>query len=261
MNDLKIGDQLFINNKWYFDIVNIDKDSITVRIKYYEGTTKQYYLYKIIKLPIVIFTNCEKYNFIYKCNIDNIMLKKQIGGLIDRLVKEIDINTILENTGGMGAVVSPGLSGTPGLPGSAGSGDISNGNILPSNEYGLQIVPKSNIKKIKKILKKKSHSPLIKQPIINLFKENLDITNTENDYKRKLYEFLDYPTDNDWDIKFIMIINEWRPTFAEISNDRIKEYFKTLYNINNTLIKTYCSDWFQNNILILADIDISQNNI
>ena len=260
MKDLKIADQLFVNNKWYFDIVNIDDKNITVRIKYYEGTTKQYFLYKNIKLPINIFTNCEKYNFIYKCTIDNALLKKQIGGLIDRIVKEIDINTIIENVSGMGAVVSPGLSGTPGLPGTAGSGDIS-GTILPSNEYGLQIVPKTNRKKINNILKKSKMKSLIKQPIINLFKENLDLEITENDYKRKLYEFLDYPTDNDWDIKFIIIINEWRPTFAEISNERIKEYFKILYKTNKSLIDTNCSEWFQNNILILSDINANDTII
>jgi hypothetical protein len=73
-----------------------------------------------------------------------------------------------------------------------------------------------------------------------------------------VYQFLDYPVDNDWDIKFIETISEWRPEFLETSMERIKQYFKDLYKTNRALIKDKCSEWFQNNILVLGDITEGQ---
>jgi len=253
MDNIKPGDQLFINSKWYFDVKSTDNQDVKVRIKYYEGTNKNYYLYKVIKLPISLFNNCETSNFITKCTVIEKDLKKQIGGLIDRLVKETDITNILED---MGAVVSPGLSGTAGIPGSAGSGDISN-SVLPSNTFGLQIIPKVNRKQIKKIIKRgNSTKNGIRKPLLNLMKEDarIDALTTDNDYKMSLYQFLDYPTDNDWDIKFIDVINDWRAGFLDASSQRIKQYFKDLYETNKTLIRDKCSEWFQNNMIVLADI-------
>jgi hypothetical protein len=261
-NNFKRGDQLFINKKWYMDIndVNDEKKQLDVRIKYYESNDKKIYNYKIITLSMDLFTNIIVSNFIINATINPIELKKRIGSLINRLIIEYDMNQLLENLNikdvledGMGAVSSPGLSGTPGLPGTAGSGDVSN-SILPANTFGLEMDREPN-KRIRKKLKTKAGKVLIKQPVILLTKEN--ITNdelTENDYKNTLYMFLDYPTDNDIDIKIINSINKLRPTFLEISSQRIKEYFKKLYIVNKSLIKTKSSDWFQNNLLILGEI-------
>lgn len=263
--ELKPNDQLFVNNKWYFDVKSVDGQDIKVRMKYFEGPKKDMYIYKVIKLPLNLFKNLEIYNFVIKCVVIEKELKQLIGGLIDRLVREPDITKIVED---MGAVSSPGVNSTPGMMGSAGSGDIGSfggASVMPSSEFGLEIVPKANRKKIKKMLKsgtdtknptKNGKSSIIKTPIINLFKENADtdVLTSDNDYKLLVYQFLDYPTDNDWDIKFIDTINELRPQFLDTCSQRIKQYFKDLYNTNRTLVKDKCSEWFINNMLILGEI-------
>lgn len=259
--ELKATDQVYVNSKWYFDVKSIDGQTIKVRIKYFEGVKTNLYLYKTIKLPLELFKNIEQYGFIVKVTVKEYDLKQQIGGLIDRLVKEPDITKIVED---MGAVSSPGINATPGMTGSAGSGDIGSfggASTMPSNEFGLQIVPKANRKKIKKMLNqsksaKNSSDNIIKTPVLNLFKENLknDELHSDNDYKMLIYQFLDYPTDNDMDIKFINIVNDLRPEFLDTCSQRIKQYFKDLYNTNKTLIKKKCSKWFINNMLILGDI-------
>jgi len=267
--ELKPNDQLYVNNKWYFDVKSIDGQDIKIRIKYFEGTNKQLFLYKIIKLPLELFKNIEDYKFVIKCTVIERDLKQQIGGLIDRLVKESDITQIVED---MGAVVSPGINSIPGMTGSAGSGDIASfggTSVMPSNEFGLEILPKANRKKIKKLLQGGSHtknptkngkSSIIKTPIINLFKENneIDVLQSDNDYKLLVYQLLDYPADNEYDIKFIDVINDLRSNFLDTSSQRIKQYFKDLYNTNKTLIKDKCSEWFVNNILILGEITESE---
>lgn len=254
MDNIKPGDQLYINSKWYFDVKSVDNQDIKVRIKYYEGTNKNYYLYKVIKLPVSLFKNCEISNFITKCSVIERDLKKQIGGLIDRLVKETDITNIVEE---MGAVSNPGLSGVAGVPGSAGSGDVSGSSVLPANTFGLEIIPKVNRKQLKKIMKKGHDTKNgIRKPLMSAIKEDAttDALASDNDYKMSLYQFLDYPTDNDWDIKFIDTINDWRASFLDASSQRIKQYFRDLYETNKALINDKCSEWFQNNIIVLADV-------
>lgn len=259
---MNINDQLYVNNKWYMDVTEIDSDNVKVRIKYYENpNNKSYYLYKNIKLPISIFSNFNEDSFIIKCIINEKEFKEIIGGLIDRIVKENDITKILEDAG-MGAVVSPGLSGTPGLPGTSGSGDISGvsttASVLPSNEYGLEIDTTLNKKIRKKMFKSKNAKRIniIKQPVLILKEQSEDIhnNNTDNDYKTILYQFLDYPVDNDYDIKFIKIISKFRPLILNISTEILKSYFKNLYTTNKSLIIDNCSDWFINNMYILANI-------
>jgi hypothetical protein len=256
MTELKAGDQLYVNSKWYFDVKDVNDTDIKVRIKYFEGTNKDYYLYKVIKLPVSLFVEPTVSNFIVNCKVSEKDLKRQIGGLIDRLVKESDISKILEE---MGAVSSPGLSGTAGVPGSAGSGDVSN-SVLPSNSYGLEIIPKVNRKQIRKILKNKKSGNILKTPLLNLMKEDAsdDVMNSDNDYKLHVFQMLDYPTDNEWDLKFIEIINAWRPNFIDTSSQRIKTYFKNLYETNRALIVNKCSEWFQNNMAVLAEISTSE---
>ncbi len=254
MENLQPGTQLFVNNKWYFDIKSVDTENVRVRIKYYEGSNKAFSIYKVIKLPVSIFKNVEPYSFIYKCTVADKDLKREIGGLIDRLVREQDITRIMED---MGSVSSPGLSGVAGQTGSAGSGDIS--SVLPAGSFGLEKTSLANKKQMKRIVRKgKNVKNGIRTPLLNLFKENadpdVDAQVSDNDYKLSVYQFLDYPTDNDWDIKFLETINEWRASFLEASMQRIKQYFMDLYNTNRALIKNKCSDWFQNNIIILGDI-------
>jgi hypothetical protein len=66
------------------------------------------------------------------------------------MVKENVAYANAANTAGMGNVVFPGLSGTPGLPGAAGSGDLGQ-TLLPAslkiaaNTPGLELVPTINV--------------------------------------------------------------------------------------------------------------------
>ncbi len=187
---------------------------------------------------------------------------------MDRIVKESDISKLFEDTAGMGGESFPTMSGTPGVPGGAGSGTIT--SILPANEYGMEIDTPLNKRIRKKIFitnkKGKKMKPVISSatidlsgiriPVLNILTEDIDTESqiSDNDYKTQIYVFLDYPTDNDFDIKFIKIINLIRPSLSEISAERIKIYFKNLYNVNKTLITKNCSEWFKNNIIILADL-------
>ena len=128
---------------------------------------------------------------------------------------------------------------------------------MPSGEFGLEIVPKSNRRQIRKMLKKgKNTKNGIGTPLLNVLKEANETGEefSDNDYKQTLYEFLDYPADNEYDIQFINTINEWRPDFLSVSAERIKQYFTALYKTNKALIVNKCSDWFKNNISVLGDI-------
>ena len=92
----------------------------------------------------------------------------------------------------------------------------------------------------------------LKQLINVIDKEKKDET-TDNEYKKLIFDFLDYPTDNDYDNKIIDVINKIRKTFVTSSSDVIKSYFKNLYELNKSYIKNKTSEWFQNNILIIID--------
>jgi len=272
---IQTNDQLFINNKWYFDVLSVEGDSVKVRLKYNEAPSKNYYTYRTLKLPINIFQDCIKDQFIVRCKVHEPSLKLQIGGLINRLANEPDMLQFAESLaikedasnagagGGMGAVVNPGMSGVPGQIGSMGSGDLATPvkygstklGIVPKKEFGLQIQSKSNMKHHRKSAKKQKGT-LIKKPIMSIAENNeIDVTNSDHDYKTSIYTFLDYPTDNETDLQMIGVISEYRPDIIETSAERLVQYFRDLYNTNKALIKNKCSEWFQNNILVLAQID------
>jgi hypothetical protein len=96
MDNIKAGDQLFVNNKWYFDVKSADGTNVKVRVKYYEGAKKDYYLYQVISIPAKLLTAVKKEGFLTICTIADRELKMLIGGLIDRLVKEPNILSIVE---------------------------------------------------------------------------------------------------------------------------------------------------------------------
>lgn len=270
------NDQLFINNKWYFDVLSVEGDSVKVRLKYNEAPSKKFYTYRTLKLPLNMFQESVKDQFIVRCKVHEPSLKLQIGGLINRLAIEPDMLQFSESLvkedvaaagagGGMGAVVNPGMSGTPGQIGSMGSGDIASPvkyastkratGALPKSEFGLQIHSKSNMRHINKSAKKQKGT-LIKKPVMSIAENNeIDVTNSDHDYKTKIYTFLDYPTDNELDLQMIGIIAEYRPEIIDTSAERLVQYFRDLYNTNKALIKNKCSEWFQNNILVLAQLE------
>lgn len=252
--NIKIGDQLYVNGKWYFDVLDVQDGTVVIRIKYKENPRKEVYSYRPIALDANLFTNVQEKSFFKTCNIDNNQFKQVIGSLIDRIAKEGDISKIFED--GMGDVSMPGVNATPGMTGTSGSGDIS---VFPKSTLGFEIVSK-DYKRIRKKMKTKASDAIIKTPVINLtsVKESLEEEEstpdqTDNEYKTLVFDLLDYPTDNDYDVKFIKVINKIRPTFVESSAETIKSYFRNLYTLNKTLIKNKTSEWFQNNILILAD--------
>lgn len=136
---IKIGDQLFVNNKWYFDVIGIYGEDLLIQIFYMFGYPKQQITRKAFKInKNLIFI--EKENDIYKyVSISENKLKTLIGTLIDQILIQADLDlsivvkeSIINEDGGvavasagtttgMGAVVSPGSPTTPGVSGTAGS--------------------------------------------------------------------------------------------------------------------------------------------
>lgn len=256
---MEIGNELYVNNSWYWDIVSIDENKIEVRIKYKENNT---YNYKTIKLPKELFKDGSKVDNVIHINIPKTELKKIIGNLVNRMIKEPNMYDIFENavaaspgnSAGMGAVANPGLSGTPGTTGSAGSGDIS-GHV----DFGMQKLPAHNMKHINQIISKskkkkkkkkksKKESYTIKQPIISIVEDIENDAISDNEFKRQFFEFIDYPIDNGYDELAIDAINKNRPDFLTISSDRIKAYLSIFYKSNKSFIDNKTSDWFQNKI-------------
>ena len=263
--DLVKGQELYVNNQWFFDVIDkAENESILVRIKYKEAPNREYVLNKIIKLPVNLLTIEEDCSSYLKCKIDLSKLKNLWGSLVDRIIKEKNpyiLASVNEdgsdggggvaastggNTGGMGAVSNPGLSGIPGVPGTAGSGDIAVGIYGKKKVKGFSKIPAStgsrtNIKKA-----------LLKSLGI---KEDLEVTEeTSNDYKKKLYDFLDWPWTKDSEIDLIKEINSNRDEFMKCSPVIIKEYLKNMWEMNKTLIKSNCSSQFINQIMICADV-------
>jgi len=251
---INTNDQLYVNDKWFFDVFDIKDSNIVVRIKYKENPKIETYLYKKIALPLELFKVTNKKGFVTYCKVDNMQLRNQIGGLIDRIAKEQDITALFEDSAGMGDVSMSGISSLPGVPGDSGSGDV--GGLLPASSVGFQILS-PYLKKSRKKIKTVAGKSIIKQPIINL-KENNETEESDSDYKTKVFDFLDYPTDNEYDIKFIDVINKNRNAFLNVSADTVKAYFRNLHKMNKTLITSKTSEWFQNNIIILKDQDEEQ---
>lgn len=245
---MEVGNQLYVNKKWYMDIINIIDDILLLQIKYKINNN---IFYKQIKIKKDLFKENEVINGIIYCTINEKDLKYVIGTLINKLVKEKDINKLFED-----AVSMPGLSGTPGIPGATGSGDISRGvtgsSILPSNSFGLEIDRPENKrirKKIKKIKKKeKKRKPLIKSPVVQLSKIKNENMTDDLEYKTKLFIFLDLPAQNDIDDSLLKSINKERSLFSEISSTRIKNYLNKFYKYNKTLIELDSSKRFKNGI-------------
>lgn len=251
---INTNDQLYVNGKWYFDVFDVKDSNIVVRIKYKENPKIETYLYKKIVLPLELFKDVTEKGFVKYCKIDNMQLRNQIGGLVDRIAKESDVNALFEDVGGMGDVSMSGISSVPGVPGDAGSGDV--GGLFPKSSVGFQIVS-PYLKKMRKKIKTVAGKSIIKKPIINL-SENNETEESDSEYKTKVFDFLDYPTDNEYDIKFINVINNQRNAFLNVSSDTVKAYFRNLYKLNKTLITSKTSEWFQNNIIILKDQDEEQ---
>lgn len=245
--EINVNDQLYVNNKWYFDVTGINDNIIQVRIQYKENPNINTFIYKNLNLDKSIFTKVEKIHSFTKCEIDEKILKKTIGNLITRIKVEKDYSFIFEdgggvatsaNSGGMGAVVSPGINSTPGVMGTAGSGDIS--TILgPSTMYDDTLG--KSFKQHEKDKKKKKKKQRIVTPIIKL--ENLDVKTNDNTLKTLVLDIIDYPIDNEYDLLFIDKIKENSDLLMNSSSEVIIQYITDLIELNKSII-TLCSEWF-----------------
>lgn len=249
------NDQLYVNNKWYFDVIDINDNIIQVRIQYKENPNINNFLYKNINLDKTIFTKVEEYKTFIKCEVDENKLKQIIGNLISRIKVEIDYSFVFEDVGvatsansaGMGAVSMPGVNSTPGMTGSAGSADIS--TVLgPSVKYNDEIGVAFNKNDTKK---KKRKKLIIKTPVIKL--ENLNTIQDENQLRTKILDIIDYPIDNNYDKLFINNIKEKKSFLMNSSTEVIKQYINDLISLNKSLIKN-CSEWFINQIEKIKDL-------
>lgn len=254
--EININDQLYVNNKWYFDVTGINDNIIQVRIQYKENPNINTFIYKKINLDKSIFTKVEELQGFTKCEIDEKILKKTIGNLITRIKVEKDYSFIFEdgggvatsaNSGGMGAVVSPGINSTPGVMGTAGSADIST-TLGPSTMYN-DLLGKS-FKQHEKDQKKKKKKKIV-TPIIQL--ENLDNKTNDNTLKTLILDMIDYPVNNEYDLLFIKKIKENSQLLMSSSSEVIKKYINDLIELNKSKIK-YCSEWFVLQIEKISEI-------
>ncbi len=283
---INVHDQLFVNKKWFFDVIDVTDNKIKIRVKYKENINIPKYLYKTISLPKALFINVVD-NTIYKsCAIEDRKLRLEIGGLVDRIAKEKNIYAVIEsktvpqliiedaiiedaiasvgNTAGMGAVVNPGLSGIPGVPGAFGSGDLAN-STFGNKTVGFEKQSPAGLNPLFKVMsktafKKKKKKKAFKEAIFINSTETINETDTnqiltDNDYKLKLYTFLDYPYDRDIEIDIINEISSHRAEFLNATVERIKYYLTSFYKINETLIKKNCTDNFINMLLVLTKND------
>lgn len=274
MEGISLGSQLRVNNKWFFDVVGInDTDkTITVKFFYKEGISRKYVLAKKIALPQSLITITETKDNVVYVKIDETQLKSKWGNIVNYIEKSPDIYKLIESADGMGAVSMPGLSGVVGQTGSAGSGDISYAPLPASVKPSDTLLGHSTAKKgtyslidlsrSKKAIKKsmgtnkskvwdKTGNGIIRQlSYSDIMKEN---DTNDLSYKQILYDFLDYPFDNDYDNMVLAVLEEHRKNFINSSSPIIKDYMHNFFNANKSYIKRNCSKEFLNKILILAD--------
>ncbi len=250
MTNFTPGNELCINGKWFFDVTEAKDDSLTVRVKYKESPTRHFYLYKEVKLPTELITILETNDNVMNCSVDLNKLKTLWGSLVDRLVKESnpykmkvfeDASANAGNTGGMGSVSQPGLSGSPGIPGSAGSGDVAGGRPTKYYMNGSEKNDKDQ-SSIKKAM----------MDLLGMSEELNVVDDTDNDYKKQVYQFMEWPWTVDAEIDIAKEANNWRAEFLNASPVRVKEYFKQLSALNAGIIKSRCSETFQNQIAALS---------
>lgn len=242
------GQQLYVNNKWFFDVLESKDEQLLCRIKYKEAPNREYFLYKTIKIDENLLLIEESNEIYITCKIDEKMLKNLYGSLIDRIIKESnpykykmnEDGSDASNTAGMGSVSQPGLSGIPGVPGTAGSGDINVGK----NKQLMYTIPQKNSK--------------LKKALMDILGMKEDLSNqtpeTDTDYLKGVYEFLDYPWTIDTELNIIKEANKNRNNFTNVSPIRVSEYFKDLYNFNKSLINNNCSPEFINKFLLIAKV-------
>ena len=242
---IKIGDQLFVNSKWYFDVIGIYGEDLLIQVFYMFGYPKSQITRKTFKInKNLIFI--EKENDIFKfVSVSEPKLKLIIGNLINQLLiqTELDFESNSESninedggvaiasvgtTAGMGAVVSPGSPTTPGVSGTAGSDTAITTNVS-SNGFDFDkkkkkkktneefdFVKYNNSQKDKEIIDTRFSRKHIKQLIAMGKVLNPKIQSTELNK---------------------IIPNSWRP--VDVIN----------YNENNNTVEKMTEDDYKTNLL------------
>jgi len=253
--EIKINDQLFVNNKWYFDIVDINDNIIKVRIQYKENPNIEKYLYKNINIDKSLFDKVEEYKYFFKCTIDENKLRQNIGNLISRIKIEKDYSFIYEdaavaaNSAGMGDVAAPGINSTPGAYGSVGSADFgAPAYTTPSEKPNMG----SNVVGEKKKKKTKKDKIKLKTPTIKL--ETFSNINDINDIKTNILNLIDYPDLNKHDLYFVELINKNKVVLMNSSIPVVQKFMDDLKQLNNELY-SFCSEYFMDEIEKIINYD------
>lgn len=248
--EIKINDQLFVNGKWYFDVIDINENIVQVRVQYKENNDFKDYLYKSINLDKDLFEKVETIDNtnLINCEIDENKLRRAIGNLMSRLRIEMDYSFMFEDVGvataansaGFGDVSMPGINSTPGAEGSAGSGDISTtlggSTVTPVPELG---------EPWDKHKKRKKKKPTLKSPIIHL--ESVNLLNMDSELKTNLLNIMDYPAENAYDHAFITDMTRKKDILMGRSKEVIVNYVNDLVELNKHIYDE-CSDWLKNEL-------------
>ena len=110
-NDKKIellaGDEIYVNGKWFWDVIKADQEYVTVKMYYnkeYPGISTPNS--SNIKIPRDAFSVFSENNGIKYCLIGETTLKKLTGGLFRLLKVQQDISELMENASHTGIITS-----------------------------------------------------------------------------------------------------------------------------------------------------------
>lgn len=191
----------------------------------------------------------------------------------------------LGNTPGMGNATPASMAAMTGAqqtnPAARGSGDkwtsdssvntqtkaLDEDNINPTDKVGMSMAKKMGVKTPFKKGKEKGNQNSVKQVVgehtivpLEQFM-NINENDTDNEfYRKKVFAFLDAPWQEDAEIAFISLLDEYRHLYAKSSIATIKNYLSRVYNANGSKILPHVSDNFLNQIddLIENREDITQ---
>lgn len=96
----KAGDELYVNDKWYFDVMSVNGDKVALQMYYKTGYPGEDGLRTAVKeVPAEIINFDSEYSSgRYKAHIKSTELKQYVGGLIGNLVQSPDVYAMLNDT-------------------------------------------------------------------------------------------------------------------------------------------------------------------
>jgi hypothetical protein len=90
---IRVGDELFVNSKWYWDVVSIQGKTLGLQMPYSEGDNN--YLSKVVQVPSGIIKVISGTEGMYNAEINEGELKKLLGPFIAKLVLQPDVYSII----------------------------------------------------------------------------------------------------------------------------------------------------------------------